>query len=291
MIQYIKRKNLDVDKYDKCIQKSLNSRVYAFSWYLDIVADNWDALILNDYEVVMPLPWRQKYFIKYIYPPAWTQQLGVFSSEKIQKELILDFIKSIPKKFRKITIQFNSENRFIHENLTERINYILPLSGLYEEIYKGFNNNRKRDLKKAKENKLYIKEVEIGELIAVAKSNYSILSYTQKDYDKLIRLIQVVNKVNKITLLGVFSKTNDFLGGSLFFKNKNRLTYLFSVVNEKGKKEKAIGYLIDKIINDNSKSNFILDFEGSMNENIAKFFKTFGAKKENYSLIKRIRVL
>ena len=291
MIQYIKRKNLDVDKYDKCIQKSLNSRVYAFSWYLDIVADNWDALILNDYEVVMPLPWRQKYFIKYIYPPAWTQQLGVFSSEKIQKELILDFIKSIPKKFRKITIQFNSENRFIHENLTERINYILPLSGSYEEIYKGFNNNRKRDLKKAKENKLYIKEVEIGELIAVAKSNYSILSYTQKDYDKLIRLIQVVNKVNKITLLGVFSKTNDFLGGSLFFKNKNRLTYLFSVVNEKGKKEKAIGYLIDKIINDNSKSNFILDFEGSMNENIAKFFKTFGAKKENYSLIKRIRVL
>ncbi|MDP3354122.1 MAG: hypothetical protein Q8S44_10335, partial [Flavobacteriaceae bacterium] len=67
MIYYVKRQNLDIEKYDTCIDRALNSRIYAYSWYLDIVADHWDALILNDYEAVMPLPWRSKYFIKYIY--------------------------------------------------------------------------------------------------------------------------------------------------------------------------------------------------------------------------------
>ena len=55
MIQYISREKLNVKKYNDCIKSALNSRVCAFSWYLDIVAGNWDVLILNDYEAVMPL--------------------------------------------------------------------------------------------------------------------------------------------------------------------------------------------------------------------------------------------
>ena len=49
MIQYVKRQHLDVSKYDFCIENSTQSRIYAFSWYLDIVADHWDVLVLDDY--------------------------------------------------------------------------------------------------------------------------------------------------------------------------------------------------------------------------------------------------
>ena len=31
--------------------------------YLDIICENWDALILNDYEAVMPLPSYKKVWI------------------------------------------------------------------------------------------------------------------------------------------------------------------------------------------------------------------------------------
>ena len=79
MITYIKRKDLEVEKYDACIENALQSRVYAFSWYLDIVADNWDVLVLDDYKAVMPIAWKKKYFIKYVYPPLWLLELGVFS--------------------------------------------------------------------------------------------------------------------------------------------------------------------------------------------------------------------
>ena len=125
MIYYVKRKDLDLKKYDACIDNAINSRIYGYSWYLDIVADNWDALVLNDYEAVMPLPWRQKYFIKYIYPPAWTQQLGVFSNFKIEADLVEQFVNSIPKKFKKEIYRHlhwhKSEN--LSRNAREKKNY------------------------------------------------------------------------------------------------------------------------------------------------------------------------
>ena len=46
MVQYIQQKNIDRIKYDACIQQAKNSRIFAYSWYLDIVADNWDVLVL-----------------------------------------------------------------------------------------------------------------------------------------------------------------------------------------------------------------------------------------------------
>ncbi len=61
MIKYVKRKNLDLVKYNDCIENSIQSRMYAFAWYLDIVADNWDVLVCNDYQAVMPIPWKRKY--------------------------------------------------------------------------------------------------------------------------------------------------------------------------------------------------------------------------------------
>jgi hypothetical protein len=64
MIKYITRVDLDVKKYDDCIEKSKNTRIYAYSFYLDIVTNSWDVLVLNDYEYVMPITWNRKYLIK-----------------------------------------------------------------------------------------------------------------------------------------------------------------------------------------------------------------------------------
>ena len=77
-----KETNLDVDKYDACIENSIQSRIYAFSWYLDIVADNWDVLVLDDYKAVMPIPWKKKYFIKYIAQPLFLSAIGCFFERK-----------------------------------------------------------------------------------------------------------------------------------------------------------------------------------------------------------------
>jgi len=287
MIYYLQRDQLDITKYDTCIKLSVNARIYAYSWYLDIVADNWDALVLNDYEAVMPLPWRQKYFIKYIYPPAWTQQLGVFSSTNVSEKLVLNFIRAIPKKFKKVTIQFNSENKFEHKNVTKRVNYILPLDKDYSEIYKNFRRDRKARIKAGENNKFRIKENSFGieDLIRISKNNYSFLKIPQQHYYILKNIFSSLSVANKCFIVSAVNSKDEVLGGVLFLKYGSRITYLFSVTNKQGKIQHVISSIVCNVINAHESSSYVFDFEGSMVKGVADFYKSFGSELEYYNLL------
>lgn len=291
MIYYLKRSQIDIVKYDGCIENALNSRIYAFSWYLDCVADNWDALILNDYEAVMPLPWRQKYFIKYIYPPAWTQQLGVFSDKEISESLVWDFIKAIPKKFKKITIQFKAGNSLSGKNVTERVNYILPLDKPYEELFKGYRKDRREKIKKNSASNS-IKEDGLGltSIIEIFKKNYvTKISIASSDFLKLKLLIQKIRDSEKARVKIVVDENQTIVNaGALFLIFKRQLYYLFSSQNDVGKKANSLSSILDEVIKSNSNSAKILDFEGSMIPGIADFFKSFGAQKEVYYVYQKL---
>jgi len=285
MIRYFKRRDLDVIKYDNCIASAVNSRIYAYSWYLDIVADNWDVLVLNDYEAVMPLPWRSKYFIKYIYPPAWTQQLGVFSKHKIEANLVKEFISSIPKKFKKITIQFNSENDLSSFKIEKRVNYVLNLNKPYEEIYKGFNNNRKRNLKKAGAEKYRIdKKIKANEFFDFylnEPKNY------QLGQDQISTIKDLLKANNKAVFIWGIREDEKLIATLIWLKDTNRITYLLPIATKKAKENGLPTLLISNLINKYENSNLFLDFEGSMIDGVANFYKSFGIEKENYFLYQK----
>ena len=83
-IAYLTYQQINKSKWDDCINKSINKLIYAESFYLDTITENWDAIVLNDYEAVMPLIWKKKFGIKYLYQPAFLQQAGIFVSKKIK---------------------------------------------------------------------------------------------------------------------------------------------------------------------------------------------------------------
>jgi hypothetical protein len=47
------------------MEQAINPLVYGCSWFLDTACPGWDALVMDDYRAVMPLPHATKYFIKY----------------------------------------------------------------------------------------------------------------------------------------------------------------------------------------------------------------------------------
>ncbi|MCX6283824.1 MAG: hypothetical protein NTW31_06290 [Bacteroidetes bacterium] len=96
MISYLKHNEIDRARWDGCISRSLNRRVYAFSWYLDIVAPAWEALVSDDYLSVFPLTPGRKAGVCYLFQPFFTQQLGLFSSNPIGEENAEKFMSSIP---------------------------------------------------------------------------------------------------------------------------------------------------------------------------------------------------
>ena len=67
-IHYVKRQEVNATKWDRCIDQASNGLIYAYSFYLDTMTDSWDALVLNDYEALMPLPWKKKIWYSLFVP-------------------------------------------------------------------------------------------------------------------------------------------------------------------------------------------------------------------------------
>ncbi len=289
MIHYLTRNELDVLKYNACISKAINSRIYAYSWYLDIVSDNWDVLILDDYRAVMPLPWRKKYFIKYIYMLPWVQQLGVFYQNENDQKLINDFINIIPKKFKFVELLLNSNNCIENRSFSKRTNYTLSLNKPYNSIYKNYKKGRKSDVKIAQSSNQIINQVDnplkLIELFIDVKSKE--VKRDKNDYQILSDLVKKLKELNKIKIYETFNQQNELLGGAIFLIDANRITYLFSAVNEQGRKEKTISFIIDTVIKEYANSSFVFDFEGSMVDSLASFFRSFGAELEYYYSYKK----
>ena len=142
-IHYLTYQLIDKTKWDACIDSAPNGLVYAYSYYLDSMAKNWDALVLSagpatsaGYETVMPLTWNKKYGIHYLYQPAFTACLGIFG-RNISVETVNRFLLAIPPRFKYWDIYFNPANLFkpVDFELYERMNYVLNLNSAETGFY------------------------------------------------------------------------------------------------------------------------------------------------------------
>ncbi len=290
MIAFLENNQIERTKWNNCIKQSVNGLVYAYDWYLDIVAENWAALIENDYESVMPLVYRKKAGMHYIFPPIFTQQLGIFSKSLLDQNICNRFITAIPSKFRFIEYNLNSYNQIDKEKFDtrENINHLLDLINNYENISSNYSENLKRNLKKAEKSVLNIsgniKPEEIIELFAENKGK-EIKRFDKDDYLLLQRLIYKGIHNNMTENLGVYTEHNELCAAAVFFINGHRAIFLFSATNETAKKTFAMPLLIDSFIRKNAGSNLILDFEGSNNTNLARFYKSFGSQTVTYDTL------
>lgn len=286
-VLYIKRKNIDTDKYNNCISEAINTQIYAYAWYLDCVADDWDILALGDYEVVMPVPFlklKRHLFAKKIYQPDYCQQLGVFSKNKITLnsfQLFFDkFITLTPKNYN-----FNSfDSKCFLENNTrvsDRVNFELNLDNSHELLYANYSKNLKRNIKKAQKEGFHISDkVSVDDFISLKKENTTYKTYS-KQYNKKEELLEILIAREFGKIYGVF-KAEELVAACLVIHYQNKFINLTSATDDNGKKFGAISFLFDHIINTNASSQYVFDFEGSMIPGVARFFKSFGAEKVIY---------
>ncbi|MBI3883191.1 MAG: hypothetical protein HY305_02995, partial [Sphingobacteriales bacterium] len=170
-IRYFTNKEIDKHKWDNCISNASNGLIYGYSFYLDIMAKNWDAIILNDYEAVLPLTWNKKYTFYYLYQPFFMASLGVFGNN-LSAIIVNEFLLSIPKKFKYWDFYLNHSNRFTLTDFTlyERMNYVLDLNNSYDNLFSRFRENIKRNIKKTEKlNCVVKKDIPVEEVIELAK--------------------------------------------------------------------------------------------------------------------------
>ncbi len=291
MIRYLKHEEIDFVKWDAAVDTSANGMVYAKSWYLDIVSPGWDALTEDDYSAVFPLTWRKKYGIRYLHQPFFNQQLGVFSEEELTEERSDKFLFAIPNWFRLIEIQLNHANRISKNGfrISERLTHHLDLNQPYESILKNYSDNLKRNLKRAQQNSLSItNDFEIKSLIDLFKSNRGkeLETLKEKDFLTLQKIVEEGSKRNLISKVGV-EIDSKLDAGAIFLQSNHEYIFLFSATGEKAKESGAMTFIINHFIQSHCPDNMQLDFEGSMDAGLARFYKSFGSKEVVYLQIRK----
>lgn len=292
MISHLKRNEIDEEKWDHCVQLSASRLPYAYTWYLDSVADRWDGLVHDDYVAVFPLVWRSRFLIHYLYQPFFTQQLGSFSPKNPDEKILQSLLDAIPPRFRFIEINLNHMNPVVHDGfqVSPRINLCLDLSLSYEKLFHNYHENAKRNLHKAEKNNLRVRRDLTPEIVTEffkANTGIKIPEVGEYDYEHLHRLMDAALKRNSGLALGVFDEKDNLYAMGFFIVTEKRIINLLPSIDDEGKEIGAGFYLVDDIVRKYAGSDKVLDFEGSMIPSIARFYKSFGAQEQTYWQLRR----
>ncbi len=266
-IQYLQRAQIDTVKWDNCLAAATNGLIYAYSFYLDRMAGNWDALVLNDYEAVMPLPWKKKWGASYIAHPPLTASLGIFGTA-VTAEITNLFIGAIPARFKLVDLLLNPANFLPASRLQSiRNNYVLDLNSKYEDIYRQYRNNVRRNIKKAQQlNCRYAIGVPVEEVIRLA--HWQIQQQTtnigEEDYTHFKDLFHYLQSKQSAEACGVYTPNNELVASCAMVLFKWQGLLCAGGQPSQWQDLGASHYLIDRFIEAHADRNSVLDFEGSI---------------------------
>ncbi|MBN2521926.1 MAG: hypothetical protein JXB24_01565 [Bacteroidales bacterium] len=290
MISYLKHNEIDKKKWDHCISVAPNGFIYALSWYLDVVSSNWDALVYNDYEKIMPLPNRSKFGIHYLFTPSYVQQLGIIG-ENNNSEQTDSFIARIPSIYKLIELSMNEQNKTLnsHHVMINKVNYILNLEKTYSEIQKGYSRNCKRNIAKA---------IQAGYQIAAPLNTEKFSKFIQEhlqkqihkitasDFQLLKQITEECIKRDRAEIICVQNKSGKTVAAGSFLISGDRVIFSVCASSPEGKANQAMYYLVNSQIEKYSGKYKLFDFSGSNIKGIAYFNSTFGAEKIQYPFLK-----
>lgn len=285
-IRFIPRAELDAHKWDGCINNASNGLIYAYSYYLDRMSRNWDALVYGDYEAVMPLAWNKKWNIHYLYQPFLTAQLGLFGNN-IDPGILESFLDSIPPRFRYWDFYLNHQNVLSLKKYTlyERRNFVLELNRPYDELYKDYRENIQRNIRRAEQMGCErIKNFEAEKVINLATDQMR--TYTKESAENVERfrkLYDYLKEQGKAATYGILSSSGQLIASSIFLYSHARAYYILVGNHPDGRTVGASHLLIDSFIRDNAGKPMLLDFEGSDIRNLAFFYSSFGAREEKFA--------
>ena len=283
-INIIPAHNIDKLKWDDCVRNSSNALIYATTDYLDNMTDNWHGIVVNDYDCVMPVPWRKKLGIRYSYDVPFIQQLGWFSKDQsINENLLLNAFFQFVKYG---DYAFNFSNKLPVENkLTQHHNYILDLSLPYENLEKKFNPDVRTYRRNALKYHFSYTACHIMEPVNLHIGLYQsqLKHITGEDYRKFKSLTTVLDKNAKAFARKVISNSGELLSAVLVFKDSRRLYNIMNSTTASGKKMDANYFLLTELWKEFEHEKLLFDFEGSDVPGIQKFYKKFGPQHQPYS--------
>ena len=285
MIRFVCHKEIVPALWDRTVLTAASPTVLATFDLLNILTGDaqWDALIEDDYQAVLPLPHRSKAGISYIYTPFFLPRMGIFATQPVDAKKTLEFFNAIPDKYQQVDLLLNpgNDDSLLDVEKVELVSHVTYLNRPYDEMEKGFSTNTRRNIKDARKHFLTIEKNEkfLEPIISLFKNNRgksNAVHYKNQDYQHLTDAADKLIKENRLDVLGVFNPEQRLIAGALMVRDVDRIWFWFSGRDEEMAETKPMFFLINEYLKNISDSGTLFDFNGSTNENVARMYKGFG---------------
>ncbi|MCE6992564.1 GNAT family N-acetyltransferase [Dyadobacter sp. CY323] len=304
--QLLTRSQINDGLWNHLIEESQQSVLYAFTNYLDLVCEDWNAFVwpeMGDYKIVMPIPVRLKMGMRVAYQPLFCQYLGIFSKSDLHISDMSPFLQAFAAQFKYISgYHFNPENYLILSKCMELIPHIeiatchthwLNLLPSYECVVNGFSTDRKKNLEKGNRYGWEVmKSRNIHPLIFLFVQNHAGKIPGGVNPCVYNRLEAVFERLEAIGKAEVWYAHYEGIirAGILLIRNADRVIYLFNAADEMGRKGNARTFLLASYFRLHAREPLVFDFETPEVSSVTAFYESFGSTAVPYLKVRQNRL-
>ena len=293
MIVYYKNNEIDREQWDNCIKHSREIKPYPYSWYLDIMAPGWEALVDDDYDSVFPVPGFSRFGIQHVATPSFLQQLGAFSPDKPASQAINEFLEYMPDMYRHIDLCIAQKIQLDGYRVTEKVNFELDLSKPYEKIWENFSPLCKKNIEtSSKKRPELVYDVTPDEIIdlVIMDNLKRIKGIKIVDYQRLKILMNFCIKNKKGKIIGVRTGKKKLIFGLFIIEIPGNKTLSFIFNSNESVTKKINYFVLNELIKTHSSTKTILDFANIAIPSIDSIKESFGCLSVPYYRIYRNRL-
>ncbi len=287
--------SISATSWDEFIYNSPQGSPFLLHEWMSCVFMNWQYLEVGDGNRIlarMPLSPARKWFWHYAFQPLFCQHWGVVFAKDLsptEMQACIALLRpELEKRFSLITFYFSPyypDTAFFQGKewqITPRITHLSVLGSSPEQ---SFSPSAVRQYKKAeKAGYRILEEWSIKSVELILKKNPGIMN--PKQLDLFLKLYALVQEKQLGFSLMAHSPLGEIVAMGIFVTYQERVYYLAGAVLPEQRNSGVMTQLMRTAMNRAYKQGkTILDFEGSMNPGIAKFFKGLGGQEKNYICI------
>jgi len=295
LVKHCRHIEIDFTLWDETIISAVNANIYPLSWYLNITCPDWEALITEDYKTVMPLPVSRRFFFPVIIQPAFTWQLGIFSSDIMDEIMAEEILSSIPSHYGIRSCHFNKFNKLpLHPSRQiKKYTTELELISSHFKIQAVYRDIAIEKIKYAQQDRISImKSISNHEFLEFVYRFDKFNSYRLKP-SGLSLLRQILSNSLRYRMgeiHGAYSKENNLCATVFFIRFKGRQIIHYAAADNEGIENGALYLILDQFIAENAEKNLILCIDNPSARQLISLFKDLGAKSYPFTSIKKVFV-
>ncbi|MEJ6589301.1 MAG: GNAT family N-acetyltransferase [Crocinitomicaceae bacterium] len=282
---YVSHENIDREKFKRALNKCvINSDLYAQEFVWDTLHPNWDLLVYGDYQKMVPLPYKRKWFYNTYRQPIFVRTIP----------LIGDFTDN---DFTQIKGALEANSKLTHLNFSDSPIAKCAEHGIYQYLVLQNSVADQRALYGTNARRIIKKNADVLTFGSISESmtflnffrdhvghKYGTLS--DEVYERLKNLMEESFKLN-IGRLEVAYHLGKPIAMVFYIDFNGIRYYIKGASNETAKELGAMFHLIDKGIADAVSLEMTgFDFVGSNQKGLADFNKKFGAVDRFYGVLK-----